>query len=286
MGPGLSFVRRLGPLVPLSHCATHRRRCCPLLPMAMTSYALPPQTCCLFSLYPFPFPISCPRLDDKIKALDEQLARFKDQIKKTRPGPAQDGIKRRALQVRRGQARAYVREGGGGLPPPLGPGQGRGNRAGAGGLVGSFWPRFALWGKGHNDERGPAQGEGRGGAWASWVRARGHRGPFGHVLVWWRWRSSAVKGLPPFFAVHLCPTCTRDALFVCGGGGLGGTRRSYPCCEVSAAVCRPNRTIGLGLPCAAACAMTSHCNTHFWTAVPPFTARVPLMYRPCFYRRF
>lgn len=39
------------------------------------------------------------KVDDKIKALDEQLAKFKDQIKKTRPGPAQDAIKRRALQV-------------------------------------------------------------------------------------------------------------------------------------------------------------------------------------------
>lgn len=34
-----------------------------------------------------------------MKGLDEQLAKFKEQIKKTRPGPAQDAIKRRALQV-------------------------------------------------------------------------------------------------------------------------------------------------------------------------------------------
>jgi len=39
------------------------------------------------------------KVDDKIKGLDEQLARFKDQLKKTRPGPAQEAIKRRALQV-------------------------------------------------------------------------------------------------------------------------------------------------------------------------------------------
>ncbi|KAG2438916.1 hypothetical protein HYH02_010711 [Chlamydomonas schloesseri] len=37
--------------------------------------------------------------DAKIRALDEQLAKYKEQIKKTRPGPAQDAIKRRALQV-------------------------------------------------------------------------------------------------------------------------------------------------------------------------------------------
>ncbi|KXZ49322.1 hypothetical protein GPECTOR_22g916 [Gonium pectorale] len=39
------------------------------------------------------------KADEKIKALDEQLARYKEQIKKTRPGPAQDAIKRRAMQV-------------------------------------------------------------------------------------------------------------------------------------------------------------------------------------------
>ncbi|GIL51288.1 hypothetical protein Vafri_7315 [Volvox africanus] len=39
------------------------------------------------------------KTDEKIRALDEQLAKYKEQIKKTRPGPAQDAIKRRALQV-------------------------------------------------------------------------------------------------------------------------------------------------------------------------------------------
>lgn len=39
------------------------------------------------------------KVDDKIKVLDEQLAKFRDQIKRTRPGPAQDAVKRRALQV-------------------------------------------------------------------------------------------------------------------------------------------------------------------------------------------
>lgn len=41
------------------------------------------------------------RTDEKIRALDEQLAKYKEQLKKTRPGPAQDAIKRRALQVRK-----------------------------------------------------------------------------------------------------------------------------------------------------------------------------------------
>ena len=39
-------------------------------------------------------------MDERVKGLDEQLMKFKEQIKKTRPGPAQDGIKRRALAVR------------------------------------------------------------------------------------------------------------------------------------------------------------------------------------------
>lgn len=46
------------------------------------------------------------RVDDQIKKLDAQLATFKDQIKKTRPGPAQEAIKRRALQVLK-QKRMY-----------------------------------------------------------------------------------------------------------------------------------------------------------------------------------
>ncbi len=39
-------------------------------------------------------------MDDQIKKLDDQLVKYKEQIKKTRPGPAQEAIKRRALQVR------------------------------------------------------------------------------------------------------------------------------------------------------------------------------------------
>ena len=40
-------------------------------------------------------------MDEKIRKLDEQLAKHKDIIKKTRPGPAQEAAKRRALVVRR-----------------------------------------------------------------------------------------------------------------------------------------------------------------------------------------
>lgn len=39
------------------------------------------------------------RLDLKIDKLDEQLAKLRDQINRTRPGPAQEATKRRALQV-------------------------------------------------------------------------------------------------------------------------------------------------------------------------------------------
>ena len=38
-------------------------------------------------------------LDDKIKSLDKQLVDFKNQLKATRPGPAQARIKKRAIQV-------------------------------------------------------------------------------------------------------------------------------------------------------------------------------------------
>lgn len=46
------------------------------------------------------------RLDEQIKKLDGQLAVYKEQLKKVRPGPAQEGIKRRALQVLK-QKRLY-----------------------------------------------------------------------------------------------------------------------------------------------------------------------------------
>ena len=38
-------------------------------------------------------------MDEKIRKLDEQLMKHRDVIKKTRPGPAQDAAKRRALNV-------------------------------------------------------------------------------------------------------------------------------------------------------------------------------------------
>jgi len=38
-------------------------------------------------------------VDDKIKKLDAELSRYKEQIKKTRPGPAQEAIKARAMRV-------------------------------------------------------------------------------------------------------------------------------------------------------------------------------------------
>ena len=39
-------------------------------------------------------------MDEKIRKLDEQLMKHKENIKRTRPGPAQDAAKRRALNVR------------------------------------------------------------------------------------------------------------------------------------------------------------------------------------------
>ena len=48
-------------------------------------------------------------LDDKIKALDKQLVDFKNQLKATRPGPAQARIKQRAMQVLK-QKRMYEQQ--------------------------------------------------------------------------------------------------------------------------------------------------------------------------------
>nr|GEW24269.1 vacuolar protein sorting-associated protein 60.2 [Tanacetum cinerariifolium] len=45
-------------------------------------------------------------VDEKIKRLDVELARYKEQIKKTRPGPAQDAVKARAMRVLK-QKRMY-----------------------------------------------------------------------------------------------------------------------------------------------------------------------------------
>ncbi|CAH9113459.1 unnamed protein product [Cuscuta epithymum] len=45
-------------------------------------------------------------VDDKIKRLDAELARYKEQIKKTRPGPAQEAVKARAMRILK-QKRMY-----------------------------------------------------------------------------------------------------------------------------------------------------------------------------------
>lgn len=45
-------------------------------------------------------------VDDKIKKLDVELAKYKEQIKKTRPGPAQEAVKARAMRVLK-QKRMY-----------------------------------------------------------------------------------------------------------------------------------------------------------------------------------
>lgn len=38
-------------------------------------------------------------VDQKIRSLDAELSRYKEQIKKMRPGPAQEAIKARAMRV-------------------------------------------------------------------------------------------------------------------------------------------------------------------------------------------
>ena len=38
-------------------------------------------------------------VDQKIKNLDAELNRYKEQIKKTRPGPAQEAVKARAMRI-------------------------------------------------------------------------------------------------------------------------------------------------------------------------------------------
>ncbi|KAJ4748765.1 Charged multivesicular body protein 5 [Rhynchospora pubera] len=45
-------------------------------------------------------------VDEKIKRLDVELAKYKEQIKKTRPGPAQEAVKARAMRVLK-QKRMY-----------------------------------------------------------------------------------------------------------------------------------------------------------------------------------
>lgn len=55
--------------------------------------------CCVGCLPASPLPWPPCSLDDKIRKLDEQLAKHREIIKKTRPGPAQEAAKRRALTV-------------------------------------------------------------------------------------------------------------------------------------------------------------------------------------------
>jgi charged multivesicular body protein 5 len=38
-------------------------------------------------------------IDEKVKKLDGELFRYREQIKKTRPGPAQEAIKARAMRI-------------------------------------------------------------------------------------------------------------------------------------------------------------------------------------------
>nr|KJB60247.1 hypothetical protein B456_009G303200 [Gossypium raimondii] len=45
-------------------------------------------------------------VDEKLKKLDAELSRYKEQIKKTRPGPAQEALKSRAMRVLK-QKRMY-----------------------------------------------------------------------------------------------------------------------------------------------------------------------------------
>lgn len=48
-------------------------------------------------------------LNEKIKKLDAEMARYRDQLKKTRPGPAQAAIKQRAMRVLK-QKRMYEQQ--------------------------------------------------------------------------------------------------------------------------------------------------------------------------------
>ncbi|KAF9598946.1 hypothetical protein IFM89_033144 [Coptis chinensis] len=47
-------------------------------------------------------------VDEKIKRLDGELSRYKEQIKKTRPGPAQEAVKSRAMRVLKQKRIVYL----------------------------------------------------------------------------------------------------------------------------------------------------------------------------------
>lgn len=46
-------------------------------------------------------------VDEKIKKLDAELVKYKEQIKRTRPGPAQEAVKARAMRLLK-QKKMYV----------------------------------------------------------------------------------------------------------------------------------------------------------------------------------
>ncbi|KAE8671862.1 dnaJ protein-like protein [Hibiscus syriacus] len=46
-------------------------------------------------------------VDEKLRKLDAELIRCKEQLRKTRPGPAQEAIKARAIRILK-QKRVYV----------------------------------------------------------------------------------------------------------------------------------------------------------------------------------
>ncbi|KAJ0046262.1 hypothetical protein Pint_05779 [Pistacia integerrima] len=48
-------------------------------------------------------------VDQKIRTLDAELSRYKEQIKKTRPGPTQEAVKARAMRVLK-QKRMYEQQ--------------------------------------------------------------------------------------------------------------------------------------------------------------------------------
>lgn len=43
----------------------------------------------------------CDALDEKIKKLDGELIKYRQQMQRMRPGPAQNGVKQRALKIMR-----------------------------------------------------------------------------------------------------------------------------------------------------------------------------------------
>jgi charged multivesicular body protein 5 len=46
-------------------------------------------------------------VDEKIRKLDAELVKYKEQIKRTRPGPAQEAVKARAMRLLK-QKKMYV----------------------------------------------------------------------------------------------------------------------------------------------------------------------------------